>query len=117
MILLLLLLVILNEVRQWIWKVTEEIGGSGGIARHILERRYQTGVLTFTSEPLCSLGKRRGLRTSVKAVAMSNFCICGESNLARPIRSLVTMPTDLSPASPLNKSIIGDTKVAQLEET
>jgi len=48
---------------------------------------------------------------------MSNFSICGESNSARPIRSLETVLTDLPPASLLNKSIIGDTKVAQLEKT
>lgn len=48
---------------------------------------------------------------------MNIFSICGESNRARPIRSLVTMLIDLPPASPLNKSITGDTKVAQLEKT
>lgn len=48
---------------------------------------------------------------------MSSFSVCGESNRACPIRSLVTMLIDLPPASPLNKPILGDMKVALLEKT
>jgi len=50
-------------------------------------------------------------------MAMSNFSICGEANRACPIRSLVTMLIDLPAASPLNKSVIGDRKVAKLKKT
>lgn len=74
-------------------------------------------MVRFTSEPWCSLGRGYEPRTNVETMAMSNFSICGEANRACPIRSLVTMLIDLPAASPLNKSVIGDRKVAKLKKT